>query len=82
MPSKPKEFSNKQHFAKVFINKQQFAPYIFKAERVYQQATVRSLCPQSRKSLLTNDDDVELNVLGCRVDMLGTNCDQCVCMVQ
>ena len=28
------------------------------------------------------DDDVELNVLGCRVDILGTNCDQCVCMVQ
>ena len=26
--------------------------------------------------------DVELNVLGCRVDILGTNCDQCVCMVQ
>ena len=23
-----------------------------------------------------------LNVLGCRVDILGTNCDQCVCMVQ
>ena len=21
------------------------------------------------------DDDVELNVLGCRVDILGTNCD-------
>ena len=28
------------------------------------------------------DDDVELNVLGCRVDILGTNCYQCVCMVQ
>ena len=28
------------------------------------------------------DDDMELNVLGCRVDILGTNCDQCVCMVQ
>ena len=27
-------------------------------------------------------DDVELNVLGCRVDILGTNCDQCVRMVQ
>ena len=25
---------------------------------------------------------VELNVLGCRVDILGTNCDQCVSMVQ
>ena len=23
-------------------------------------------------------DDVELNGLGCRVDILGTNCDQCV----
>ena len=29
-----------------------------------------------------DDDDGELNVLGCRVDILGTNCDQCVCMVQ
>ena len=29
-----------------------------------------------------DDDDVEFNVLGCRVDMLGTNCDQCVCTVQ
>ena len=25
-----------------------------------------------------DDDVVELNVLGCLVDMLGTNCDQCV----
>ena len=32
--------------------------------------------------LSVDDGDVELNVLGCRVDMLGTNCDQCVCMVQ
>ena len=31
-----------------------------------------------------DDDDVELNAvrLGCRVDILGTNCDQRVCMVQ
>ena len=29
-----------------------------------------------------DDDDVKLNVLGCRVDILGTNCDQCKCMVQ
>ena len=28
------------------------------------------------------DDDVELNVLGYRADVLGTNYDQCVCMVQ
>ena len=29
-----------------------------------------------------DDDDVELNVLGCRVDViLGTNCDQYLCMV-
>ena len=27
-------------------------------------------------------DDVELHVLGCRVDMSGTNCDQCRSMVQ
>ena len=29
------------------------------------------------KQLLSRDDDVHLNVLGCRVDILGTNCDQC-----
>ena len=27
-------------------------------------------------------DDAELNVLGCQVDILGTNCDQCLSMVQ
>ena len=31
---------------------------------------------------MVDGDDVELNVLGCRFDILGTNCDQCVCMVQ
>ena len=29
-----------------------------------------------------DDDDVELHVLGCRVDILGTNCDQCLSTVQ
>ena len=29
-----------------------------------------------------DDDDVELNVLGFRLDILGTNCDQCVCTVE
>ena len=29
-----------------------------------------------------DDDDVGLHVLGYRVDILGTNCDQCVSMVQ
>ena len=28
------------------------------------------------------DDEVELRVLGCRVDILGTNCDQCRSTVQ
>ena len=28
------------------------------------------------------DDGVELYCLGCRVEILGTNCDQCVSMVQ
>ena len=36
----------------------------------------------TRRSGVADDDDVELNVLGCRVDILGTNCDQCVCTVQ
>ena len=31
---------------------------------------------------LLDDDDVELIVLRCRVDILEANCDQCVCMVQ
>ena len=31
---------------------------------------------------VTVNDNVELNVLGCRVDILGTNCDQCRSMVQ
>ena len=26
-------------------------------------------------------DDVELNVLGCQVDILGTNCDQCLMLL-
>ena len=32
--------------------------------------------------LKCDDDDVEINFLGCQVDILRTNCDQCVCMVQ
>ena len=31
---------------------------------------------------IIEDDDVELHVLGCRVDILGINCDQCLNMVQ
>ena len=27
-------------------------------------------------------DDIELHVVGCRVDILGTNCDQCLSMAQ
>ena len=33
-------------------------------------------------SFVLADDDVELDVLGCRVDILGTNCDRCMCLVQ
>ena len=29
-----------------------------------------------------DDGDAELHVLGCRFDILGTNCDQCRSMVQ
>ena len=35
-----------------------------------------------RQLATEDDDDVELNVLGCRIDILGTNCDQCVSTVQ
>ena len=41
--------------------------------------TTRNVCFYKVGS---DDDDVELNVLGCLADILGTNCDQCVCMVQ
>ena len=34
---------------------------------------------KTRLTAVWRGDDVELNVLGCRVDILGgTNCDQCV----
>ena len=33
-------------------------------------------------SMPRGDDDVELDVLGCRVGILGTNNDQCLSMVQ
>ena len=45
----------------------------------------RRLIREPRTSTLTFTqllDDVELNVLGCRVDILGANCDQCMSMVQ
>ena len=51
-------------------SRQQKKASIFIKSRVQVWVTVR------------DDDDVELNVLGCQVDILGTNCDQCVCMVQ
>ena len=35
-----------------------------------------------RRAGSSADVDVELNVLGCRADILWTNCDQCVSMVQ
>ena len=40
----------------------------------------RHLLPQLSHNF--HNDDVELNVLGCQVDIFGTNCDQCVSMVQ
>ena len=35
-----------------------------------------------RAIYMKEEEDVELHVLGCRVDILGTNCDQCVSTVQ
>ena len=40
--------------------------------------TTRHWCGVQCLVRVAPDDDVELNVLGCRVDILGTNCDQCV----
>ena len=35
-----------------------------------------------RLIFIYDDDDVELNVFGCRVDVLEANCDQCLSVVQ
>ena len=40
------------------------------------------ISPGLRTEKDDDDDDVELHVLGCRVDILGTNCDQCLSTVQ
>ena len=32
--------------------------------------------------IIIDDDEVELNALGCRVDILGTNCDHCVRLIR
>ena len=50
-------------------------------------STGGTLCKNLRSALSTGmncflmmsdaPDDIELNVLGCRVDILETNCDQC-----
>ena len=50
-------------------------------------STGGTLCKNLRSALSTGTncflmmsdaaDDIELNVLGCRVDILETNCDQC-----
>ena len=34
-----------------------------------------------RVGVVGGDDDVELNVLGCRVDILGTNCACCTVLL-
>ena len=39
-------------------------------------------CRWAKPTHRTGIHDVELHVLGCRVDILGTNCDQCVSIVQ
>ena len=41
-----------------------------------------SLISSRYGELTAADGDVELHVLGCRVDILGTSCDQCLSMVQ
>ena len=43
---------------------------------------LRQTCSPAPAVLLADDEDIKLNVLGYRVDILGTNCDQCVSMVQ
>ena len=35
-------------------------------------------CASGRASCPADDDDVGLHVLGCRVDILGTNCKKCL----
>ena len=52
--------------------------------RTVQTKAIHDVCLNSGSASGSNvrwvgdDNDVELNVLGCRVNILGTNCDQCV----
>ena len=50
-----------------------------KLKRLRRCRIIPQCCPSHLKRA---GDDVKLNILRCRVDSLGTNCDQCVCMVQ
>ena len=50
------------------------------ARRTFVRVSTEYLTPG--RNLRVDDDDVELNVFGCLVDILGTNCDQCLSMVQ
>ena len=43
---------------------------------------MRRMRAENGTEICADDDVVELNVLECRLDILGTNCDQCVCMIQ
>ena len=46
------------------------------------QHNVLPLGQTGSQRCLDDDDDVEFHVLGCLVDILGTNCDQCLSIVQ
>ena len=47
-------------------------------EPTYRPNTQVNMRRVSKETDCRLDDDVELNVLGCRVDILGTNCDSMV----
>ena len=53
----------------------------YTSRRVLFERTTSCYC-KITINILYDDNDVELHVLGCRADISGTNCNQCVCKVQ
>ena len=58
------------------------SPKAFRSPKTEETVVTTRTTDVKTVEVADDDDDVELNVLGCRVDILGTNCDQCGCMVQ
>ena len=68
----------KRWFAPLSLKKKAPSPVLWK----YSHSHTCSITHMHKQADIGDDDEVELNVLGCRVDILGTNYDQWVNMVQ